>query len=114
MSDNNNILLLAVAAAIIIRRRRRRRAALVGRVWSRKWLLLRTSDRGMHSFVMNELMVPDAGGFHSFLRMTPEQFLELLRHVEPLIQRSETVLRVNITAHEMVVLTLRYLASGNV
>ena len=52
---------IAVAAAIIIRRRRRRRAALVGRVWSRNWLLLPTSDREKHSFVMNELMVPDAG-----------------------------------------------------
>ena len=71
MSDNYNTLLLAAAAVIIIRRRRRRRAALVGRVWSRNWLLMRTSDREMQNFVMNELMVPDAGVFRSFLRMTP-------------------------------------------
>ena len=54
---------------------------------------MRTSDRGMQNFVMNELMVPDAGGFRSFLWMTPNQFLELLRNVEPLIQRSETIMR---------------------
>ena len=53
--------LLAASAANLIRLRRRRRAALVGRVWSRNWLLLRTSDRGMHSLVVNKLMVPDAG-----------------------------------------------------
>ena len=110
MADNTNVLF--AAATIIINRRRRRREALRGRLWARDWLMMRSSDRGMESFVINELIGHDAGGFHSFLRMTPEQFMELLRCVEPLIQRSDTVLRVSITAHEMVVLTLRYLASG--
>ena len=90
--DNKMILFSAAAAAIvIIRRRRRRRESLQGRMWSREWLARRSSDRGIGNFVLNELMIPGAGGFHSFLRMTPDQFRELLHDVEPVIERSDTV-----------------------
>ena len=110
MADNTTVLLAAAAATIIIKRRRRRREALKDRIWTRDWLLMRSSDRGIQSFVINELMGQDAGGFHSFLRMTPDQFMELLRCVEPLVQRANTVMRVSITAHEMVVLTQQIMA----
>jgi hypothetical protein len=77
--------LLAAAATIIaIKKRRRRRDGRSGRLWSRQWLCERNSSRGMKNFVLNEL-VPDVGGFQSFLRMTPDVFNNLLELVEPQI-----------------------------
>ena len=67
-SENNVTLLLGAAAAaiIVVQRRRRRRQRLRGRVWSRDWLIQRHTERGMASFVLNEL-IPDAGGLISLL-----------------------------------------------
>ena len=62
--------------------------------------------------MLNELIIPDAGGFHSFLPMTPDQFRQLLEYGEPQTERSDTIMRRSITSDEMVVLTLRYIASG--
>jgi len=96
--------MLAVVAIIIIRRRRRRREAKVGREWSRDWLKERQSEKGMEEFVVTELAA-DLGGFHSFLRMTHDQFVELLTLVEPTIIGCDTMMRECITPHEMLLTT---------
>jgi hypothetical protein len=54
----------------------------------------------------------DVVGFKGFLRMTPEVFNELLARIESHVQRSDTIMRDSITPHEMLVVTLRYLATG--
>jgi len=54
----------------------------------------------MEEFVVTEL-VADLGGFHSFLRMTHDQFMELLTYVEPTIIGCDTMMRECITPHEM-------------
>lgn len=66
----------------------------------------------MENFVLNELVTGDVVGFKGFLRMTPEVFNELLARIEPHVQRSDTIMRDSITPHEMLVVTLRYLATG--
>jgi len=73
--------------------RRRRRAARVGREWSRDWLKERQSEKGMEEFVVTELAA-DLSGFHSFLRMTHDQFMELFTHVaspSTAVRQSRTV-----------------------
>ena len=108
-----NLTLLAAAATIItIKKRRRQPDGRRGKLWCHQWLSARSSERGMQHFVLNELSVSDANGFHSFLRMTPETYNELLRLVEPAISGNDTFMRDCITAHEKLVVTLRYLSSG--
>jgi hypothetical protein len=64
----------AAAAAIIVnKKRRKQRHGRRGRIWSRQWLLARSGCGGMQHFVLNELS-PDAAGFHSFLRMSPDAY----------------------------------------
>ena len=62
--------------------------------------------------MLNELETGDIVGFKGFLRMTPDVFNELLAKIEPHIRRSDTIMRDSITPHEMLVVTLRYLATG--
>jgi len=76
----------------------------VGREWSRDWLKERQSEKGMEEFVVTELAA-DLGGFHSFLRMTHDQFVELLTLVEPTIIGCDTMMRECITPHEMLLTT---------
>jgi len=45
------------------------------------------SEKGMQEFVVTEL-ASDLGGFHSFLCMTHDQFMELLTYVEPTIRNA--------------------------
>jgi len=71
----------------------------------------RCTDRGMEYFVDYELR-DDMCGFHGFLRMSSIEFNELLNLIAPSIQRQDTPFRNAITAKEMLVVTIRYLASG--
>jgi hypothetical protein len=78
--DEDQFLFLAAAAedtVIILRRRERRRLLHQKKIWSRDWLLQRTSDRSISHFVDYELR-EDACGFHGFLRMSSGDFNEIL------------------------------------
>jgi len=57
-------------------------------------------------------MLDDAIGFHGFMRMSPEAFTELLELIRPVIQRTDTQLRQSVSPEEMLIVTLRYLATG--
>jgi len=65
----------------------------------------------MANFVDQELS-EDFAGFHGFLRMTSDVFNEILYSIAPNIQRQDTFMRESITPKEQLVVTLRYLASG--
>ncbi|ROL42257.1 hypothetical protein DPX16_18179 [Anabarilius grahami] len=53
----------------------------------------------------------DMTGFREMLRVTVEEFYELLAMVEPLITRTDTVMRRSISAKERLSVTLRFLAT---
>ena len=101
------------AAVIVLRSRKRRQVKKQRRIWTKQWLLERTSDRGVMHFVNNEL-IDDTDSFYGFLRMPPDIFHELLRLITPAIQKCDTVMRDCITPQDMLTVTLRYLASGRV
>ena len=117
MSDNISV--LAAATVILIARRRRRRRLMEKRkkktknIWSRQWLLERSSNRGIKTFVIDELELNDVVGFQGFLRMSPAMFNSLLERIEPVIRLQDTVMRESISPHEMLVVTLRFLATGS-
>jgi hypothetical protein len=111
-SDEELILLSAASAAVIVmRRRRRRRLKHQRKLWSKPWLLERDGVRGISNFVRYELS-DDTSGFFGFLRMSPHVFQKLLNIVTPSIKKQDTFMRDSISAEDMLIVTLRYLASG--
>lgn len=113
-SDDDDLIVSCAVTAIVtavIRRRRLRRDQHRRTLWCKPWLLQRSSERGIRSFVNNEL-ADVSSDFYGFLRMPPEVFHELLLLVKPLIERQDSIMRDSITAEDMLIVTLRYLASG--
>ncbi|KAL4720393.1 hypothetical protein ACJJTC_002055 [Scirpophaga incertulas] len=54
----------------------------------------------------------DDEDFRTYLRMTPESFVEILNFVKKYITKTDTVMRRAVTTEERLVATLKYLASG--
>jgi len=108
----DNLLFLAAAAecVTITKRRRRRRFHHQRRFWARQWLQSRKTERGMMHFV-DELR-DDMSGFQGFLHMSSQEFNHLLLIITPQLQKTDTFMRDSISAKEMLVVALRYLASG--
>jgi hypothetical protein len=82
------------------------------RVWVKDWVS-RRETLGASSTLFHELSVEDPLEYKRQLRMTVEQFDELLSSVEPHIAKRDTVMRNAITARQKLEVTLRYLASGD-
>lgn len=61
----------------------------------------------------SDLMAEDSTEFYKFVRMSPIDFVILLRKVEPLISKRDTEFRMAIPAKVRLALTLRYLATGD-
>lgn len=92
-----------------IRKRRTRR------VWVREWLQKRQSE-GAYMKLLQELRFSiddDRVLYKDFLRMSHDNFIELLDLVEPIIEKKITNFRMPISAAERLALTLHYLATGN-
>ena len=103
---------LAVVSAIVALQsqsstkcRRRRRC------WARPWLL-RRPQYGAYETLLSELGQEDSRGLHNCLHMEALQFEELSRMVGPSIERSNTNMRLCISARERLAITLRFVASG--
>lgn len=82
------------------------------RVWRKDWVGLRESD-GFCAKLMLELRAGEPELYRNFVRMAPEQFDHLLALVKPHIEKSDTNMRSSIPAAHRLVLTLRYLATGD-
>ncbi|KAJ8369891.1 hypothetical protein SKAU_G00099190 [Synaphobranchus kaupii] len=80
-------------------------------MWTRQWLQRRQSQ-GAYPNLCHELGVEDQQGFQNFSRFAPDQFQKLLEMVTPLIQRQNTNFRDCISPGERLMVTLRFLATG--
>uniref|UniRef100_A0A6G5A944 Uncharacterized protein n=1 Tax=Rhipicephalus microplus TaxID=6941 RepID=A0A6G5A944_RHIMP len=67
---------------------------------------------GMQYQLYRELLLSDSQEYRRLLRVSREQFVQLLSLVGPRIQRQDTVMRRAISAETRLQVTLRYLASG--
>lgn len=91
-------LTLLIAANNLIRKKR---------YWSKKWLVERSNLS--HVNIARELNPAD---FRNFMRMDSDSFIELLNLVAPLIQKQDTLMRKSVSAHERLMVTLRFLTTG--
>ena len=93
-----------VMKTLIGRRCKRRR------IWAHQWLLNRKNS--FFNTTLKELEEQDEVRFANFLRMNSTTFQELLALVAPHITHQQTHLRETIPAEERLVITLRFLATG--
>lgn len=82
------------------------------RKWVREWIQRRDSD-GITQKLINEMRGEDSNGFREFVRMSSDQFDFLLNRVQPIISKKDTNMRKAISAETRLLITLRYLASGD-
>ena len=102
--------MVAVFAVALIMKRRRRRV-IKPRIWSRSWVLQR-QIQGAYANLCRELEVGDMSAFTNFTRLSPVLFHHLEDLVRPLIQKTNTNYRDCISAGERLMITLRFLATG--
>ena len=82
------------------------------RFWVRK-IFQERKKYGLYHILTDELRLFDKEYFFRFVRMTPQRFEHLLSLVGPHLQRTTTKMREPISPAERLVLTLRFLASGD-
>lgn len=115
MDTKNKVLAVILAAYVFdssddddrvdVRRKRRK-------YWRRNWVGKRENE-GFYAKLYKELKDEDPSLYHNFLRMTSAQFDDLLSLVSPHIIKHDTVMRKSIPAAERLILTLRFLATGD-
>uniref|UniRef100_A0A672QIC8 DDE Tnp4 domain-containing protein n=1 Tax=Sinocyclocheilus grahami TaxID=75366 RepID=A0A672QIC8_SINGR len=104
------IILLLMSLRVILRLKRWRIKRK--RLWV-KPRLLRRGRRGAYLNLCRELQSEDLQSFQNFARVVPNQFQQLLQMVTPIIQRQNTDFRDAISPGERLMITLRFLATGN-
>ncbi|XP_071652226.1 uncharacterized protein [Temnothorax longispinosus] len=82
------------------------------RVWIRACILGR-EIRGEASILVQEMRFRDVVWYYNYTRMMPDSFDELLNLIEPIIRKQETNCRKPIPPAIRLLITLRYLASGD-
>lgn len=101
------VLLIMSCACVLVNNDRKKR-----KWWVRPWILKR-DEKGAFSLVNEEFeAADDTESFKGFLRMDKETFEKLLSLVKEDIMKEATHLRVTILAKSRLILTLRFLATG--
>ena len=80
-------------------------------MWKKEWLDHQRAICG-NDGLMEELCVADKANFSLFVRMDSVAFDHLLEMVTPDIFTQDTVMRVAIPVRSKLIVTLRYLATG--
>ncbi|XP_077149254.1 uncharacterized protein LOC143810032 [Ranitomeya variabilis] len=98
--------LMFEAARLLEERRPKRKR----RMWTRSWLLKRSTLS--HMGLIRELRDNNPQDFRNYLRMSEESFKLILAAVTPLIQKRDTPMRAAVPVDERLAVTLRFLATG--
>ncbi|XP_077146295.1 uncharacterized protein LOC143807995 isoform X1 [Ranitomeya variabilis] len=98
--------LVFVAARLLEERRPKRKR----RMWTRSWVLKRSTLS--HMGLIRELRDNNPHDFRNYLRMSEESFKIILAAVTPLTQRRNTPMCAAVSVEERLAVTLRFLATG--
>lgn len=82
------------------------------RVWVRDWIS-RRDTHGASALLLTELATEDLKEYMTILRMTPENFFDLLELVSEKLTRNDTFMRDSLTPQIKLEATLYFLATGN-
>lgn len=81
-------------------------------VWVKPWIGRRTEYGASHT-LLKELKNEDNAAYRNMLRITGEQFDELLEMVRGKLSKQDTTMRMAIPVTTKLEITLRYLATGD-
>lgn len=101
-----------IAAAIIVIDFLSKKQKKPRSVWERKWIQ-RRKLHGAYNALSRELRMEDPSQLRNFIRMSAEDFEELSSWIAPMVQKMDTNMRQAISVGERLMLTLRFLATGN-
>jgi hypothetical protein len=93
-------------------KQKRRRRKSVWKTWTEKYIL-RRRQLGHSANLLRELATECPHRYRNFMRMTENNFKELLSMLNPMLQRQDTNMRDAVPLHVKLEITLRYLASGD-
>lgn len=104
---------VAMSAILLIalKVRKKKKSRRKRRIWVRPWIA-RRSERGVNNTLLEELRLEDIKSYKLYLRMDEVVFNYILSKVAPLISKQETHFRCSISAKDRLLVTLRYLATG--
>lgn len=98
------------AAAYLVIALNRKRKRTKPRWWRRE---LYVGGQEARNDFYNKLIADDEALFRNFTRMSREDFEYLLEKISPIVRKSDTNFREAIPAHVRLLVTLRYLATGD-
>ncbi|XP_031327745.1 uncharacterized protein LOC116158996 [Photinus pyralis] len=101
-----------LAALIIIYKKKREMAKVGKKCWVKPWIE-RRAKHGACSTLIAELHIEDAQQFRNFVRMSAVQVQFLINLIGPQIVKQDTIMRSAIPVYERVMVTLRFLATGD-
>lgn len=81
------------------------------KIWRKEWVG-RRDEEGFCVKLYRELRSEEPALYRNFLRLSFDQFDHLLSLVSPLISKQDTVMRKSISAKDRLILTLRFLTTG--
>jgi len=112
MNDRRALACLALSAAVItmclVLKKKKKRAR---RLWVRHWVA-RRNLRSVHHNLLRELRVEGIRSYKNYLRMDEDTFNFIVLKISPLISRQNTHLRNCISVEERLMVTLRFMATG--
>lgn len=106
--DQEQSAALIVMFSILKRKKRLQKR----KCWVRQWVQRRNS-MGACSTLINEMQIEDPQQFRNFVRMSAEQLEVLINLIGPQIAKKDTRMRNAIPVKHRLLMTLRFLASGD-
>lgn len=103
---------LAALIILAVLRKKKKEKNKRKRKWVREWIRRRASN-DVTKTLIEELRTEDDKGFKEFARISFEEYEYLLAKVRPIISKQDTNMRRAITAETRLLITLRFLASGD-
>ncbi|CAH1997306.1 unnamed protein product [Acanthoscelides obtectus] len=111
MDENRFVACAAAISAImtvclLLKKNKKKR-----RLWVRPWIA-RREQQGIHHTLLRELQFEDLKSYINYLRMDEDSFKFIASKISPLISKQNTHLRNCISVEERLMVTLRFLATG--
>lgn len=110
MSDRKRVA-AAIIVCSLIKKKQEIKSKKTKRLWVRNWISKR-DDEGVNAKLLKEMSVEDTTSYENFIRMSKNDYQNLLEIITPKIIKKDTHLRKAISPSERLTLTLRFLATG--
>lgn len=100
----------AIIIAVLLKKKRNKEQ--MKRLWVRRWIRARETDDAALKLIQ-EIRNDDEKAFIDMFRLSGQQFDYLLERIRPLITKKNTNMRKSISAELRLLITLKFLSSGD-